>query len=83
MVENTNFRVKVFFLLGTRRWSSSVAQDMLCLLSLWFKYAGKMDSVHSLLEVIFENCGVLTFYIKVLGCLLEWIAKQRRRGAPR
>lgn len=36
--------------LGTRRWSSSVAQDMLCILTLWFRYAGKLDSVYTLLE---------------------------------
>jgi FKBP12-rapamycin complex-associated protein len=36
--------------LGTRRWSSSVAQDMLCILSLWFRYAGKLPAVYALLE---------------------------------
>jgi FKBP12-rapamycin complex-associated protein len=35
--------------LGTRRWSSSVAQDMLCILSLWFKY-GKQTEVSIALE---------------------------------
>ena len=35
--------------LGTRRFSSSVAQDMLCILSLWFKY-GKQTEVNVALE---------------------------------
>lgn len=33
--------------LGTRRWSSKVTQDMLCILTLWFKY-GKQPEVNSI-----------------------------------
>jgi hypothetical protein len=35
--------------LGTRKFSSSVMQDMLCILSLWFQY-GKYPDVNSTLE---------------------------------
>lgn len=35
--------------LGTRRFSSSVMQDMLCILSLWFKH-GKIPEVLSVIE---------------------------------
>ncbi|RYH28611.1 DUF3385 domain-containing protein [archaeon] len=35
--------------LGTRRFSSFVTQDMLCILSLWFAY-GKMPEVHTALH---------------------------------
>eukprot|EP00595_Chromulina_sp_UTEXLB2642_P003213 CAMPEP_0196768462 /NCGR_PEP_ID=MMETSP1095-20130614/42795_1 /TAXON_ID=96789 ORGANISM="Chromulina nebulosa, Strain UTEXLB2642" /NCGR_SAMPLE_ID=MMETSP1095 /ASSEMBLY_ACC=CAM_ASM_000446 /LENGTH=1571 /DNA_ID=CAMNT_0042138109 /DNA_START=3776 /DNA_END=8494 /DNA_ORIENTATION=- len=35
--------------LGTKRWSSTVMQDMLCVLSLWFKY-GQINEIKNTLE---------------------------------
>ena len=56
--------------LGTKRWSSSVTQDMLSTLSIWFKY-GNIPEVHAALEV-----GLASVHIdNWLGVLPQLIAR--------
>jgi hypothetical protein len=56
--------------LGTRRWSSSVIQDMLCVLSIWFRYA-KNPEVASVLENGLKDVHVDNW----LGILPQLIAR--------
>jgi phosphatidylinositol kinase/protein kinase (PI-3 family) len=56
--------------LGTRRWSSSVTQDMLCVLTIWFKY-GKHQEVFNALESCLNMCHVDNW----LGVLPQLIAR--------
>lgn len=56
--------------LGTRRWSSSITQDMLCVLSLWFRY-GKYPEVAAAIEA-----GLSAVHIdNWLGVLPQLIAR--------
>ena len=56
--------------LGTRRYSSFVTQDMLCILSLWFRY-GKYPDVNAVLEA-----GLATVHLNTwLGVLPQLIAR--------
>jgi FKBP12-rapamycin complex-associated protein len=56
--------------LGTRMFSSSVAQDMLCILSIWFRYC-KVPDVSAALEA-----GLSTVHLdNWLGVLPQLIAR--------
>lgn len=56
--------------LGTKRWSSSVTQDMLCVLSIWFRY-----SKHAEVASVIEN-GLREVHIdNWLGVLPQLIAR--------
>lgn len=56
--------------LGTKRCSSQVTQDMLCILSLWFRY-GKIPDVNAVLE-----SGLATVHLNTwLGVLPQLIAR--------
>jgi FKBP12-rapamycin complex-associated protein len=56
--------------LGTKRYSSQVTQDMLCILSLWFRY-GKIPDVNAVLE-----SGLATVHLNTwLGVLPQLIAR--------
>ena len=56
--------------LGTRRWSSSVTQDMLCVLSVWFRF-GRIPDVAAALEA-----GLNTVHLdNWLGVLPQLIAR--------
>jgi len=56
--------------LGTKRFSSFVTQDMLCILSLWFRY-GKFPDVNAVLE-----SGLATVHLNTwLGVLPQLIAR--------
>jgi phosphatidylinositol kinase/protein kinase (PI-3 family) len=56
--------------LGTRMFSSSVMQDMLCILSLWFRY-GKLAEVYNALESGLATVAIDTW----LGVLPQLIAR--------
>ena len=56
--------------LGTKRFSSFVTQDMLCILSLWFRY-GKFPEVNAVLQA-----GLATVHLNTwLGVLPQLIAR--------
>jgi len=56
--------------LGTKRWASSVMQDMLCVLNVWFRH-GRIPSVHTTLDA-----GLSTVHLdNWLGVLPQLIAR--------
>lgn len=56
--------------LGTHRWSSSITQDMLCVLSIWFRF-GRIPDVAAALEA-----GLSTVHLdNWLGVLPQLIAR--------
>lgn len=57
--------------LGTKRWSYSVTQDMLCVLTLWFKYVGKSTDVKDTLQSGLNHVHVDNW----LGVLPQLIAR--------
>ena len=56
--------------LGSRKFSSSVMQDMLCLLSLWFRY-GRIPEIHNALETGLSTVAIDNW----LGVLPQLIAR--------
>lgn len=56
--------------LGTRRWSSSITQDMLCVLSIWFRFS----RVENLISTL-EQCLLHVHGDTWLGVLPQLIAR--------